>query len=220
MDRQPRALLVAGVAMKEGTADALRAGGMRITTARSFQQAIDLVVAEPLDALVTELRLGAFNGLHLIMRLRDHSPDAVAIVHTAFPDPVLEAQARQLGANYLVQDEDESALVDLVAARTGEREERRHGWRKKVAEPIAAVIASIPARLVDICADGFCVEVRQGLVKSPVEMRIPGHDVSITARVVWARRTTDGLDGLRLGANLLNVTSATALKWQDFVNSA
>ena len=152
------------------------------------------------------------------MRLRDHSPDAVAIVYTAFPDPVLEKQARQLGANHLVQDGDGSALVELLAARTDTRE-RRSGGRKKVARPIVAMVASIPARLVDICSDGFCVEVRQRLVESSVAMRVPDYDVSITARVVWARRTPDGLEGLRLGANLSTVAPATALRWRQLVDS-
>ena len=218
MERQRSALLVDGGPAKESTVDALKAGGIRVTTARSFQQAADLVVSEPPDALITELRLGAFNGLHLIMRLRDHSPHSVAIVYTAFPDPVLEEQARQLGANYLVQGEDGSALVDLLATRTDTRE-RRSGGRKKVARPIVAMVASTPARLVDICSDGFCVEVQRGLVESLVEMRVPDYDVSITARVVWARRTHDGVEGLRLGASLSNVAPATALRWRQLVES-
>lgn len=82
------------------------------------------------------------------------------------------------------------------------------------------MVASVPARLVDICTEGFCVEVRQGLVESPVEMRVPEYDVSITARVVWARRTSDGLEGLRFGANLSNVEPATAVRWQELINSA
>ena len=73
------------------------------------------MLLEPPDAIVTELRLGAFNGLHLIMRLRGRCPDVVAVVYTAFPDPVLERQAHQMGANYLIRDGDPTTLVALLA---------------------------------------------------------------------------------------------------------
>ena len=49
------------------------------------------------------------------MRLRDHCPEAVAVIYTAFPDPVLEQQAHQMGANYLIRDGDPTPLVALLA---------------------------------------------------------------------------------------------------------
>ena len=209
--RQPRALFVdSGVAQAKAI-DALRLNGFNVSTARDFGQALDVVQSEPPDALITELRLGAFNGLHLVMRLQGHSPGAVAVVYTEFPDPVLEKQALQMGAHFLVKDEDTSPLLDLLATQMSSPEERRRGDRRRIAEPIAAHVANLPAHLVDIGHDGFCVEVRRGLVESPVEMNLPDFGLSVTARVVWARRTRDGLDGLRLGASLSAVLLKRAL---------
>ena len=113
----PKVLLVDNSPTRADTVDALRALDFRVTTAEGYEQGLDLVLSESPDVLVTELRLGAFNGLHLIIRLRGQSPDAMAVVYTMFPDPVLEQQARQLGASYLIQDGDPSTLVALLAER-------------------------------------------------------------------------------------------------------
>ncbi len=117
MSVSPSVLMVDAGATGAAASEALHALGFRVKTAGSFQQALGLVLSEPPDAVVTELRLGAFNGLHLIMRLRDHCPEAVAVVYTAFPDPVLEQQAHQMGANYLIRDTDPTPLVALLADR-------------------------------------------------------------------------------------------------------
>jgi hypothetical protein len=50
------------------------------------------------DLLITELKLGEHNGLHLALRARAKSVPAVVIGE---PDPVLERDAFQLGAMFL-----------------------------------------------------------------------------------------------------------------------
>jgi DNA-binding NtrC family response regulator len=70
------------------------------------------VLAEaPPDLLITDVRLGAFNGLQLIAM----SPRPIpAIVTTGFPDPVLEAEARQFGAKFLLKPIEPTGLLTLV----------------------------------------------------------------------------------------------------------
>ena len=220
MTRQPRALVVDAGAARADAVDALRSVGFNVSTAGDFGQALDLVQSEPPDALITELRLGAFNGLHLVMRLQGHAPESVAVVYTEFPDPVLEKQALQMGAHFLIKDDDTSRLLNLLATRMGSPEERRRGERRKVAEPIAAHVANLPARLVDIGHDGLCVEVQRGLIESPVAINLPDHGLSVTAQIVWARRTRDGLDGLRFGASLSTLPAETNVEWRRFVDSS
>jgi DNA-binding NtrC family response regulator len=66
----------------------------------------------PLDLLITDIRLGEFNGLQLLAMNRRAVP---AIVVTGFPDPVLEAQARQFGATFLLKPIQSAGLLTLVA---------------------------------------------------------------------------------------------------------
>ena len=90
MSELPRVLIVASDLTGASGVEAALASKFRVTTVRAFDEALDIILSEPPDALVTELKLGAFNGLHLIIRLRGRSPDSAAVVYTAFPDPVLE----------------------------------------------------------------------------------------------------------------------------------
>jgi CheY-like chemotaxis protein len=63
------------------------------------------------DLLITDVRLGEFNGLHLVAMSARPIP---AIVVTAYVDPALEADAHQLGAHYLVKPIAPTALLTLV----------------------------------------------------------------------------------------------------------
>ena len=64
------------------------------------------------DLLIADVRLGAFNGLQLIAM----SPRPIpTIVTTGFPDPVLETEARQFGAKFLLKPIEPAGLLTLVA---------------------------------------------------------------------------------------------------------
>ena len=63
------------------------------------------------DLLIADVRLGEFNGLQLIAMSGRPIP---AIVVTAFVDPALEADARRLGAHYLVKPITPGVLLSLV----------------------------------------------------------------------------------------------------------
>ena len=55
------------------------------------------------DLLIADERLGAFNGLHLILRGRAEHPTMRAIVATAVKDPCVEAEASRMHALCLVK---------------------------------------------------------------------------------------------------------------------
>src|SRR5690606_29444671 len=63
--------------------------------------------------LISEVRLGEYNGLHLALRARARDIPAV-IVGDA--DPVLEHDARQLGAAFLAATFTRDALLAVVEA--------------------------------------------------------------------------------------------------------
>jgi len=65
----------------------------------------------PPDLLITDVRLGDFNGLQLLAMRPLPIP---AIVMTGFPDPALEAQARQFGARFLLKPIVPAGLLTIV----------------------------------------------------------------------------------------------------------
>lgn len=80
----------------------------------SFERARQTLKDEAFDALVTDVRLGAFNGLQLAVMARDMYPHIRLIVFSGFDDPVLRADAEQIGATYLVKPVASGELLRLL----------------------------------------------------------------------------------------------------------
>ena len=49
------------------------------------------------------VRLGAFNGLQLVIQAKLDHPTVTAVVLTGFYDPVLSGEVSKMGASYLVK---------------------------------------------------------------------------------------------------------------------
>ena len=67
------------------------------------------------DLLIVDVRLGAFNGLQLLLRHRFRRPDGAALVMTGFPDAVLETEARRQGAAFLLKPVEPAELLRRIA---------------------------------------------------------------------------------------------------------
>jgi DNA-binding response OmpR family regulator len=91
--------------------------GYRAIPVARFQDGARIMRGLPPDLLITDIRLGEFNGLQLLIGA---TPPVPAIVITGFDDAVLEATARQHGAEYLVKPIDFDALMDAVRHRLRE----------------------------------------------------------------------------------------------------
>ena len=93
----------------------LEAAGYRVASAGGFDEAKLLLASEVPDLLITDLRLGSYNGLHLVLRSRCDHPGMAALVVSGYPDPVLEAEAQRQNASFLLKPLLEG---DLLAAIT------------------------------------------------------------------------------------------------------
>ena len=76
-------------------------------TALSFNQfeAARTVLLEGVEAhaLLVDVRIGGFNGLHLVHLARRLYPLMTVVAMTGFDDPVLRAEAEKAGAAYLLK---------------------------------------------------------------------------------------------------------------------
>jgi CheY-like chemotaxis protein len=111
-----------GILVVEDDRDLLRmwvgvlgGAGYRVTGAASFEEGRRALRTSTPDVLVTDIRLGAYNGLQLIIRARADNPRLRAIVLTGFPDPVVRREAERLHAVHLEKPVDPERLLDLVA---------------------------------------------------------------------------------------------------------
>jgi two-component system response regulator HydG len=105
-------------ATRQGYQELLTLAGHDVVTASSYQTGRDAIATEHPELLITDLRLGEFNGLQLLL----FSPQPIpAIVVTGFHDRVLEAEARRAGADYVVKPLLPSVLLNRVEERLAER---------------------------------------------------------------------------------------------------
>lgn len=94
----------------------LSENGYAVVACNTFEEAKQQIADARPDILVTDVRLGAFNGLQLALLARDVRPDVRVVVFSGFDDPVLKEEARRIGATYLVKPVSGHTLVQELRA--------------------------------------------------------------------------------------------------------
>jgi DNA-binding response OmpR family regulator len=98
------------------TAALLEGAGYQVSRALGFEEGRRSLDSLKPTVLITSVRLGPYNGLHLIVRSRALSPGTSSILtHNVF-DPVLELDARREDATFLVRPCKPQAFLDVVRA--------------------------------------------------------------------------------------------------------
>jgi DNA-binding response OmpR family regulator len=83
-----------------------------VSVAHFGAEALDILGDQPVDLLVTDLRLPGISGLELIRQAQDINSQIRTMLITAFGSPEIEDRARDLGAVYLPKPFD---LLKFVA---------------------------------------------------------------------------------------------------------
>ncbi len=100
----------------ETLAEMVSAGGYDVVTRASFDEAKRYLTHEPPDILVTDVRLGAFNGLQLAVLMRSLRPTNPIVVLSAFDDPTLREEAAHCQATYLTKPVSKKELLVHLAS--------------------------------------------------------------------------------------------------------
>ena len=126
------------------------AAGLRVVATGTFKTARSLLLSQPPAVLVTEIRLGPYNGLHLALLGRSIRPHMAQLVTSRVEDVVLQRDAEAAGATFVLKP---MTFEQLLAAlyRTVHRDpnadgtvaptppplDRRYGQRRRTAgEPL------------------------------------------------------------------------------------
>ena|ERR1044072_2251480 len=81
----------------------LRAEGHNVTVCNSYEAArAELRNAVP-DALLTDVRLGEYNGLGAAILFRSLSPDGIIVAVSGHDDPVIRREVVNLNADFFVK---------------------------------------------------------------------------------------------------------------------
>ena len=100
-------------------AELLQGAGFDTIACERFLDAKALLATTRPDLLLTDIRLGAYNGLQLAIYARDHHPGLPVIVLTGYEDPTLREEASHAGAQYLVKPVTQKVLIDAINQAIG-----------------------------------------------------------------------------------------------------
>ena len=89
--------------------------GFSVVPASSFAEAHRLMSFVRPAVLITDIRLGEYNGLQLVVQAGTLDPVPSVIVTSGYGDPVLVAEAERLGAIFLLKPVQPSRLVALIS---------------------------------------------------------------------------------------------------------
>lgn len=109
-----------------GWVELLGGAGYQVTGVSTYEQAREELAHLP-DLLITDVRLGVYNGLQLIVRGRMLNPALEAIVITGYADQVVFREAVHLHAEHLEKPVDIDRLLLLVAKALEAPARRRAG---------------------------------------------------------------------------------------------
>ena len=88
--------------------------GHEVTAFSEFQAARSYLGTAQTDVLITDIRLGAFNGLQLVLIAKLKHPTTSAIVLSGFEDPVLRHDAASMGALFRLKPIGTDQLLDGI----------------------------------------------------------------------------------------------------------
>src|SRR5215210_5682683 len=112
MDRMRVLLVDDDAAYLSPCATILRADGHDVVACSDFDEGRRLLAQGHFDVLITDVRLGAYNGLHLIA-VAPQSMTKIAL--SAFPDPVIRRDTEQAGARFVVKPSDCASVSALLS---------------------------------------------------------------------------------------------------------
>ena len=93
-----------------GMSELLQQHGIQVAAFTDFPSARQYLQTHSARALVTDVRLGAFNGLHLVLLSKQWSPDIAAFVYSTHGDSALREEVQRVGAVYVAKDD----IVELL----------------------------------------------------------------------------------------------------------
>jgi DNA-binding response OmpR family regulator len=203
------------------TEPALVEAGHRVGWVSTFEEATHQLSLDYPDLLITAVRLGAFNGMHLLFRFRAEHPDVPVIVMGSLAD--LTSDMRRHATRFLSTPIDRGAFIGLVSelltGRTPRDPHSLRRWPRKRAE-LPATIHKNAARVVELSYGGLKLEMPVAPVEplAPIEIELPSLGLSVQVVPRWLRPAEAGGAWL-CGAEIALAGSDAARYWHYIVDA-
>jgi DNA-binding response OmpR family regulator len=207
-------------ATRRGLSALVTQAGYVAIAASSLPEATEALERESPDLVITDIRLQGYNGLQLLAMGSRPIP---AIVVTGFPDRSIEADARKMGAEYVLKPLSPASLLSLVqqkleaSAPNALFSATRQWARKPVKRQLKAWVQDFPVRILDISYGGLRIELeRPPKERLPhcLSVTLPTSGVAIDVNVVWQKPS--GPSGWLCGAAIPATSQKT---WRQLVDA-
>jgi len=182
-------------------------------------EALNLLSSNTPDLVITDLRLAEFNGLYLAAVNPQRIP---VIIVTGYADRGLEAEARELGADFLLKPVKPSQLLAVVERRlpvtqNGESFSLARRWpRRRPSSELSARVDDTFVRILDVSYGGLRFLAKRdasALAKPSFRITFPKAAISVPVRVVWQQ---DSESNRLCGAT---IPEEWQLHWRHLVDS-
>jgi len=200
----------------DSVAKALSFGSSQtIIRTNDFYEAKALLDGRP-TLLVTSVKLGAFNGLHLALRASAIGTPAIVFGE---PDLVLERDASSLGVKYVTLPLETDVLRDIAAELLMRAAKERRSVRRPV-QALEALADDRQAQLLDVSYEGMRLEA-DAFPSLPryFEVRVPRFKFACQVERIWTAPA--GKDGSHCycGAAMFPANPAAVLEWRALVDA-
>jgi DNA-binding response OmpR family regulator len=201
-----------------GIVELLRDAGHHVTGAATYDAAKRLLAVSPFDLLVSDVRLRAFNGLHLVMQTRADHPETAIIIITGYDDPLIELEARRYHADLVRKPIRPAEFQQLVSEALVKVRRQRRWPRKRVVGGFRVTIKGRPAAVVDVSYGGLRLELPHGeTVPNCFDVEVAGIGLHLEVESVWSQ-SGGGPGGAVCGATLAAEHTPSARTWRAIVD--
>jgi CheY-like chemotaxis protein len=178
-------------ATRRGMVALLAAAGYDVVESNSMPDALERIEARPPDLVITDLRLAEFNGLYLAAVNPRRIPIVIVTGHF---DRGLEAEAHELGAEFLIKPVRPSQLLAVVerrlpASQDAEQFSMARRWpRRRLRNELNARVDNAMVRVLDVSYGGLRLSGHRSaaaLTRPSFRITFPTASISVPVNVVW-----------------------------------
>jgi PleD family two-component response regulator len=222
-------LVDADVAGLRRTEQVLEGAGFIVMSVPSFEQARSLLASMTPEVVIADIKLAAFNGLHLAALCAIWRPGTPFIATHDRYDRFLEDEAKRLGAIYVVKTPERDQVVRTASMMLQVRQRGfgtvRRSHRKLAPVPTLVTVAASSAEIVDVSYSGVQLKLPTAVTEASTkqlpdsfDIEIPQLDLRLRASRIWASlNRAEG--GWICGADISGTDPPQLLRWRDFVDS-
>lgn len=196
----------------------LASAGHDVISANTFQEGKQALDVRPPDLLIADLKLAAFNGLHLAIRARLSAGTPAIIIGD--DDPLLMAEVMRHQTMFLPRPLDCDAVLEMVAHVLRQRRQATRRSPRNRVERMGASVDGQDATLIDLSYEGLRLELplsRATGIPATFTVHVPSFDVTCRAQRVWIGEVPGETPALCCGA-MVDGDGTGALAWRRFVD--